>query len=68
MGALGTGELSAIGKNDGEGFTLNLPLPPDCGDNAARMCFEEIVGPAAERFQPDIILVSAGVYTLPAAL
>lgn len=68
MGVLGTGEIGAIGKNDGEGFTLNVPLPLDCGDNVARMCFEEIVGPAAERFQPDIILVSAGVYDLLAAL
>ena len=36
-------------------------LPPACagdsGDAAMAAAFEEVVGPAAERFQPDIILV-----------
>lgn len=58
--SLGTGALLEVGKNNGEGSTINIPLPADCGDTAARLCFEHIVGPAAHQFQPDIIIVSAG--------
>lgn len=29
----------------------------DCGDEGVMIAFEEIVAPAARRFQPDIILV-----------
>lgn len=50
-----------VGKNEGEGSTINIPLPADSGDTVARLCFEQIVGPAAARFQPNIIIVSAGV-------
>lgn len=39
---------------------MNLPLPPGAGDVAALAAFDEIVAPAAARFQPDIVLVSAG--------
>ncbi|CAL8465932.1 g5468 [Coccomyxa elongata] len=56
----GTGGLGEIGKGDGEGASINLPLPGDSGDAVMMEVFDEIVGPAAERFQPDIILVSAG--------
>ncbi|CAB80064.1 putative protein [Arabidopsis thaliana] len=56
----GTGKISDIGKGKGEGTTLNLPLPGGSGDIAMRTVFEEIIVPCAQRFKPDIILVSAG--------
>ncbi|KAK9842011.1 hypothetical protein WJX81_004193 [Elliptochloris bilobata] len=56
----GTGALAEVGKGDGEGYTINLPLPGDAGDAAMAAAFDEVIGPAAGRFQPDIILVSAG--------
>eukprot|EP00803_Ostreobium_quekettii_P004465 evm.model.scf_1701.3 EVM.evm.TU.scf_1701.3 scf_1701:9969-17604(-) len=56
----GTGKLQYVGEGPGEGTNINIPLPGDSGDFASKAAFEEIVGPAAERFGPDIILVSAG--------
>ena len=44
----------------GEGFTINVPLPWHSGHAAAFAAFERVVAPAARRFRPDLILVSAG--------
>jgi acetoin utilization deacetylase AcuC-like enzyme len=40
--------------------TLNVPLPAGCGDAQYARAFEEIVEPEVRRFQPDLVLVSAG--------
>ncbi|KAK1311237.1 Histone deacetylase 14 [Acorus calamus] len=56
----GTGKIEQIGQGNGEGTTLNLPLPGGSGDYTMRMVFDEVIFPCAERFKPDIILVSAG--------
>ncbi|KAK8449958.1 hypothetical protein SEVIR_7G292100v4 [Setaria viridis] len=56
----GTGKIDEVGQGDGEGTTLNLPLPGGAGDYAMRCAFDEAIAPSAQRFKPDIILVSAG--------
>ncbi|XWS33142.1 hypothetical protein CRYUN_Cryun22dG0053300 [Craigia yunnanensis] len=56
----GTGKIDEIGHGAGEGATLNLPLPGGSGDTAMRTVFDEVIVPCAQRFKPDIILVSAG--------
>ena len=56
----GTGKIDQIGQGDGEGTTLNLPLPGGSGDIAMRTVFDEVIVPCAQSFKPDIILVSAG--------
>lgn len=56
----GTGDVREIGEGDGEGFTLNIPLAPGTGDAGYMQVFGEIIIPAAERFEPQLILVSAG--------
>ncbi|CAA6660386.1 unnamed protein product [Spirodela intermedia] len=56
----GTGKIDQVGRGDGEGTTLNLPLPGGSGDNIMRAAFDEVIAPSAQRFKPDIILVSAG--------
>ncbi|XP_049402989.1 histone deacetylase 14, chloroplastic-like isoform X4 [Solanum stenotomum] len=56
----GTGKIDQIGSGNGEGLTLNLPLPGGSGDTAMRTVFDEVIVPCAQRFKPDIILVSAG--------
>lgn len=56
----GTGKFDEIGQGDGKGTTLNLPLPGGSGDFAMRTVFDEVIVPCAQRFKPDIILVSAG--------
>lgn len=56
----GSGALNEIGRNAGEGYTLNVPLPIGHGDSSYNALFEQVVRPAALRFQPQLILVSAG--------
>jgi len=57
---LKSGGTGNIGKNRGEGFNVNVPLPPGCGDGAYQHVIEKIVGPLLENFKPDLILVSSG--------
>ncbi len=56
----GSGALADIGADDGTGATINIPLSAGQGDIAFRSLFAEIVRPAIERFQPELMLISAG--------
>jgi len=56
----GSGAINETGTGAGEGFTINIPLPAGCADAEYLEVFQEVVVPAAERFAPDWILVSAG--------
>lgn len=90
-----TGKVEEVGKGEGQGATINVPLPgdsgavaddlpacmpsgppcpaaqaagqpPHCltplpaGHEAILETVEQIVAPAARRFQPDMIIISAG--------
>ena len=56
----GTGSASETGAGKGVGTTLNVPLSPGAGDAEILAAFEQKLVPAARRFKPDFILVSAG--------
>jgi acetoin utilization deacetylase AcuC-like enzyme len=56
----GTGALQETGRGPGEGFTLNVPLPAGVGDAGSLRAIDEIIAPAARRYLPDLLLVSAG--------
>jgi acetoin utilization deacetylase AcuC-like enzyme len=56
----GLGALEQRGAGEGEGATVNIPLPAGTGDDGYRYAFEQVVAPVVERFRPDFILVSAG--------
>jgi acetoin utilization deacetylase AcuC-like enzyme len=56
----GTGRVDESGVAGGRDHTVNIPLPPWSGDKEYLLAFEQIVVPVARRFQPQIILVSAG--------
>ncbi|KAH9626514.1 hypothetical protein KSS87_003293 [Heliosperma pusillum] len=56
----GTGKINEVGRGQGEGASLNLPLPGGSGDFAMRTVFDEVIVPCVQNFKPDIILVSAG--------
>jgi acetoin utilization deacetylase AcuC-like enzyme len=56
----GTGAVSEMGLNAGEGYTLNIPLPAGCADAEYMRVFYDVVVPAARKFEPEWILVSAG--------
>jgi acetoin utilization deacetylase AcuC-like enzyme len=57
----GTGAVTDVGTGAGVGYTINVPLPAYCGDANYTRIFDEIVWKAAERFQPQLVLVSAGL-------
>ena len=56
----GSGALNEIGADGGRDASINIPLPAGHGDESYRRLFAQVVIPAIERFQPDLMLVSAG--------
>ncbi len=56
----GTGSIDETGAREGEGFTVNIPFIAGWGDYEYQAVFEDILAPIARRFQPQLILVSAG--------
>jgi acetoin utilization deacetylase AcuC-like enzyme len=56
----GTGSLQEIGRNAGQGTVINLPLSAGVGDGGFRRLYTDVVAPAVRRFQPQLMLVSAG--------
>jgi acetoin utilization deacetylase AcuC-like enzyme len=56
----GTGHWREVGEGPGRGFTVNVPLPAGVGDQGFARIFAELLTPLARRFQPEVILVSAG--------
>lgn len=54
-----------MGAEEGQGTTINVPVPGGAGHASVELLLREVVVPAVRRFHPDIILVSAG--RLPAA-
>jgi acetoin utilization deacetylase AcuC-like enzyme len=56
----GRGKVEHIGRGPGEGNTINIPLPAGTANAGYMHAFEEIVGPVADQFKPELIIVSAG--------
>lgn len=49
------------GTGAGEGFNLNIPLPPGTGDDGYRYALDRLVVPALEAFQPELIVIASGL-------
>jgi acetoin utilization deacetylase AcuC-like enzyme len=56
----GTGAASEVGTGAGEGFTVNLPVPPGSGDEVFVSHVEHLALPLAREWRPGLVLVSAG--------
>jgi acetoin utilization deacetylase AcuC-like enzyme len=56
----GSGAASDRGTGPGLGFTLNLPVPAGSGDALFCALVEERVVPVCERYEPQLVLISAG--------
>lgn len=56
----GSGALEEHGRGEGEGYTINVPFAAGAIDGDYRRMLTDIVAPAAERFAPDLVVVSAG--------
>ena len=57
----GTGAATETGVGGGAGLTVNVPLEVGATDDDYRVVFEEVIVPEVRRFQPDLLLVSAGI-------
>jgi acetoin utilization deacetylase AcuC-like enzyme len=55
-----SGSVAETGIGDGEGFTINAPLPAGSSIADYSAVFREIFQPALRRFRPHVLLVSAG--------
>jgi acetoin utilization deacetylase AcuC-like enzyme len=56
----GSGPASDHGSGDGDGFTLNMPVPAGSGDAVFCELLDTHVIPRARQYQPQLILISAG--------
>lgn len=54
-----TGTFMEIGKSEGTGFTLNIPIPENSGEKDFLKAVEKSIE-AGLKFDPDVVAVSAG--------
>ena len=55
-----TGAIAEIGTGDGDGTTLNAPIDAGADDADYLHVIDETLAPALERFDPGLLVVSAG--------
>ena len=56
----GTGDMLEVGLGEGQGFSVNVPLPAQRDDSDLVLVYRRLLEPLAREFQPQLILVSAG--------
>jgi acetoin utilization protein AcuC len=57
----GTGFVNELGEGKGEGYSVNIPLPPSADDEIFLWCFNEVIPPLVDAFQPDILITQLGI-------
>jgi len=58
------GHRTETGEGPGQGYNVNIPLPPATDDEIYMAAFREIVPPLVEAFRPDLIISVAGADVL----
>jgi len=56
----GTGFIDQIGRGPGEGYTVNIPLPPGADDECMQQVLERVFKPLAKAFRPQAIIRNGG--------
>jgi acetoin utilization protein AcuC len=59
----GTGFERETGEGAGKGYSVNVPLPPEAGDELFVRAFSSVVPVLVEQFRPDVIVSQLGVDT-----
>jgi acetoin utilization protein AcuC len=59
----GTGSVNETGTGAGEGYSVNIPLPPYTRDALWLATFDELVPALVERFAPDLLFIQLGIDT-----
>ena len=57
----GTGFVHELGEGSGEGYSVNVPLPPMADDEIFLWGFDEVIPPLVEAFRPDILVTQLGI-------
>jgi acetoin utilization protein AcuC len=57
----GTGYIDEIGKGNGKGYSVNIPLPGGTFHDAYIYAFNEIIPPLVKYYKPDFIIHQFGV-------
>jgi acetoin utilization deacetylase AcuC-like enzyme len=56
----GTGAPGDVGRGDGEGYTVNMPVPPGSGPDEFLALVQQVVAPIAREWRPGLLCISAG--------
>jgi acetoin utilization deacetylase AcuC-like enzyme len=56
----GTGAATDFGSGAGEGYTVNLPVPPGSGPDEFLAVTQHVVAPIAREWKPGLLCISAG--------
>ena len=56
----GTGAATDFGSGAGEGYTVNLPVPPGSGPDEFLALVQHVVAPIAREWRPGLLCISAG--------
>ena len=56
----GTGAESEVGSGEGEGYTVNLPVPPGAGPDEFLSLVQHVIVPVARDYGPGLVAISAG--------
>jgi acetoin utilization deacetylase AcuC-like enzyme len=56
-----SGHVHEVGEGPGEGYNLNIPLPPGSGVPAYLAAYERVVAPALRAFKPELVIVASGL-------
>jgi acetoin utilization protein AcuC len=59
----GTGFIEETGHGAGEGYAVNVPLPPGVDNAGYLLAFDNIVPQLLSRFEPDVLVTQLGVDT-----
>lgn len=60
----GSGFEHETGAGEGEGYSVNIPMPPTADDEVFLHAFDEIVPPLIDTFKPDFVVTQLGVDSL----
>lgn len=55
-----TGEWEQTGQGEGQGYTINIPLPRTLNDAEFFELYRKVLHPVSLRYRPQLILVAAG--------
>ena len=56
-----TGNVDDMGEDEGEKYTVNIPVPKYSGNRTYKRVMDEMVVPILRQFEPELIVVGLGV-------